>query len=158
MPYQDLLRVRTAGVQVSELSSFLERETGRIDLASVSHSWLIFSDGFASGRMWSAMIKRAFDITVSLLLLVIALPVILITAIAIRLESNGPAIYRQRRVGLYNQPFEIPKLRSMREDAELGGRRYGPKRTIHASRASAASSARCGSTNFPRFGPSCWVR
>lgn len=121
LPYQDLLRVRTAGVQVSELSSFLERETGRIDLASVSHSWLIFSDGFASGRMWSAMIKRAFDITVSLLLLVIALPVILITAIAIRLESNGPAIYRQRRVGLYNQPFEIPKLRSMRQDAELGG-------------------------------------
>ena len=71
--------------------------------------------------MWSAMIKRAFDITVSLLLLVIALPVILITAIAIRLESNGPAIYRQRRVGLYNQPFESPKLRSMRQDAELGG-------------------------------------
>jgi sugar transferase (PEP-CTERM system associated) len=121
LPYQDLLRVRTAGVQVSELSSFLERETGRIDLASVSHSWLIFSDGFASGRMWSAMVKRAFDITVSLLLLVVALPIILVTAIAIKLESRGPAFYRQRRVGLFNQPFDIPKLRSMRQDAELAG-------------------------------------
>ncbi|WP_312488735.1 TIGR03013 family XrtA/PEP-CTERM system glycosyltransferase [Sphingomonas sp.] len=121
LPYQDLLRVRTAGVQVSELSSFLERETGRIDLASVSHSWLIFSDGFASGRMWSAMVKRAFDIMVSLILLTVALPVILITALAIRLESKGSAFYRQRRVGLYNQTFDIPKLRSMRQDAELAG-------------------------------------
>lgn len=121
LPYQDLLRVRTTGVQVSELSSFLERETGRIDLASVSHSWLIFSEGFSSGRMWSAMYKRAFDISVSLILLVVALPIILLTAIAIRLESRGPAFYRQRRVGLFNEPFEILKLRSMRQDAEAAG-------------------------------------
>ncbi len=121
LPYQDLLRVRTTGVQVSELSSFLERETGRIDLASVSHSWLIFSEGFSSGRMWSAMYKRAFDIAVSLILLVVALPIILLTAIAIRLESRGPAFYRQRRVGLFNEPFEILKLRSMRQDAEVAG-------------------------------------
>ncbi|WP_343528376.1 TIGR03013 family XrtA/PEP-CTERM system glycosyltransferase [Sphingomonas sp.] len=121
LPYQDLLRVRTTGVQVSELSSFLERQTGRIDLASVSHSWLIFSEGFSSGRMWSAMVKRAFDIVVSLILLMVALPVILVTAVAIRLESRGPVIYRQQRVGLYNQPFDILKLRSMRQDAESGG-------------------------------------
>ncbi|MCT8003215.1 TIGR03013 family PEP-CTERM/XrtA system glycosyltransferase [Sphingomonas sanguinis] len=121
LPYQDLLRVRTTGVQVCELSSFLERQTGRIDLASVSHSWLIFSEGFASGRMWSAMFKRAFDISVSLILLVFALPVILITAIAIRLESRGPAFYRQRRIGLFNEPFDILKLRSMRQDAEVAG-------------------------------------
>ncbi len=121
LPYQDLLRVRTTGVHVSEISTFLEQQTGRIDLASVSHSWLIFSDGFASGRMWSAMAKRAFDISVSLILLVFAVPVILVTAILIRLESRGPAFYRQRRVGLFNQPFDIPKLRSMRQDAELAG-------------------------------------
>ncbi len=121
LPYQDLLRVRTTGVQVYELSSFLERQTGRIDLASVSHSWLIFSEGFASGRMWSAMFKRTFDITVSLILLVFAVPVILLTGIAIRLESRGPAFYRQRRIGLFNQPFDILKLRSMRQDAEIAG-------------------------------------
>ena len=121
LPYQDLLRVRTAGVQVFELSSFLERETGRIDLASVSHSWLIFSDGFSSGRVRSVILKRAFDVTVSLALLVAAVPIIAITAIAIRLESKGPVFYRQRRVGLFNQAFDIPKLRSMRQDAELAG-------------------------------------
>lgn len=122
LPVQDLLRVKTTGVQVVDLSTFLERETGRIDLASVSPSSLIFSDGFASGRMLSGAFKRAFDIVASLLLLLLTLPVILVTALAIKLESNGPAFYRQRRVGLYNQGFDIIKLRSMRQDAETGGR------------------------------------
>lgn len=121
LPLKDLLRVKTTGVHVSEFSTFLERETGRIDLASVNPSWLIFSDGFASGRMLSAMAKRAFDILASGLLLALALPVILITALAIKLESRGPAFYRQRRVGLFNEPFDILKLRSMRQDAEVAG-------------------------------------
>ncbi len=121
LPLKDLLRVRTTGVQVSEISSFLERETGRIDLNSVNPSWLIFSDGFASTRMLSSVFKRAFDIVASGLLLAITLPVILLTAIAIKLESRGPAFYRQRRVGLYNEDFDILKLRSMRQDAEVAG-------------------------------------
>ncbi len=122
LPLKDLLRVKTTGVLVSEISSFLERETGRIDLGSVNPSWLIFSDGFASGRMISSVFKRAFDIVASLILLVVTLPVILLTAIAIKLESRGPAFYRQRRVGLYNQSFDILKLRSMRQDAEVAGK------------------------------------
>ncbi len=121
LPLKDLLRVRTTGVQVSEISSFLERETGRIDLNSVNPSWLIFSDGFASTRMLSSVFKRAFDIVASGLLLAITLPVILLTALAIKLESKGPAFYRQRRVGLYNESFDILKLRSMRQDAEVAG-------------------------------------
>ena len=121
LPLKDLLRVKTTGVMVSDISSFLERETGRIDLSSVNPSWLIFSDGFASGRMLSSALKRAFDIIASLLLLVLTLPIVVLTAIAIKLESRGPALYRQRRVGLYNQPFDILKLRSMRQDAELAG-------------------------------------
>ena len=121
LPLKDLLRVRTTGVQVNEFSAFLERETGRIDLQTVNPSSLIFTEGFSSGRMLTAIVKRAFDVIVSLLLLIVALPVILLTALAIRLESKGPAFYRQRRVGLFNQTFEIPKLRSMRQDAEAGG-------------------------------------
>ncbi|AXJ94762.1 MULTISPECIES: TIGR03013 family XrtA/PEP-CTERM system glycosyltransferase [unclassified Sphingomonas] len=121
LPLKDLLRVRTTGVAVSEISTFLERETGRIDLNSVNPSWLIFSDGFSSGRMVSGVVKRAFDVAASLLLLVLTLPVIVAAAVAIKLESRGPAFYRQRRVGLYNQPFEILKLRSMRQDAEVAG-------------------------------------
>jgi sugar transferase (PEP-CTERM system associated) len=122
LPLRDLLRVRTAGVQVSEISTFLERETGRVDLQSVNPSWLIFSDGFSSGRFLSGLVKRAFDIAASLLLLAVALPVILVTALLIKVESPGPAFYRQRRVGLYNQPFDILKLRSMRQDAEVAGK------------------------------------
>jgi sugar transferase (PEP-CTERM system associated) len=122
LPLKDLLRVKTTGVTVSEISSFLERETGRIDLNSVNPSWLIFSDGFASGRMLSSAFKRAFDVAASLLLLILTLPVILVTALAIKLESKGPAFYRQRRVGLYNEGFDIIKLRSMRQDAEVGGK------------------------------------
>ena len=122
LPVRDLLRVKTAGVQVIDLPGFLERETGRIDLASVNPSSLIFSDGFAGARMLSCFFKRAFDISASLLLLALTWPVIAVTAAAIKLESRGPAFYRQRRVGLYNEPFDIVKLRSMRDDAEAPGR------------------------------------
>ena len=121
LPLKDLLRIKTTGVHVNEISTFLERETGRVDLDSVSPSWLIFSDGFSSGRMLSSAFKRLFDISASLVLLVIALPLILIGMIAVKLDSKGPAFYRQRRVGLYGVGFDIIKLRSMRIDAEVGG-------------------------------------
>jgi sugar transferase (PEP-CTERM system associated) len=121
LPLNDLIRVKTTGVHVNELSSFLERETGRVDLDTVNPSWLIFSDGFSSGRRISGAAKRLFDIVASLLLLCLAAPIILITAIAIRLESKGSPLFRQTRVGRYNQPFELFKLRSMRSDAESVG-------------------------------------
>jgi sugar transferase (PEP-CTERM system associated) len=121
LPLNDLIRVKTTGVHVNELSSFLERETGRVDLDTVNPSWLIFSDGFSSGRRISGAAKRLFDIVASLILLCLAAPVILITAIAIRMESKGSPLFRQMRVGRYNQPFELFKLRSMRSDAESVG-------------------------------------
>ncbi|MBA4047257.1 MAG: sugar transferase [Sphingomonas sp.] len=122
LPLKDLLRIKTTGVHVNEISTFLERETGRVDLDSVNPSWLIFSDGFSSGRMLSSAFKRLFDIAASLVLLALTLPVIMVTAIAIKAESKGPVFYRQRRVGLYNVGFDIIKLRSMRQDAEVAGK------------------------------------
>ncbi len=122
LPLKDLLRIKTTGVHVNEISTFLERETGRVDLDSVNPSWLIFSDGFSSGRMLSGVFKRLFDIAASLILIVLTAPLVLATAIAIKLESNGPILYRQRRVGLYNVGFDIVKLRSMRVDAEVNGK------------------------------------
>lgn len=127
LPLKDLLRVKTKGVHVSDFSSLVERETGRVDLDTLNPSWLIFSDGFASGRVISTMAKRVFDVTVSLSLLVFALPLIGIFALLIKLESPGPAFYRQVRVGHFGQTFEIPKLRSMRQDAEAGGIAWAQK-------------------------------
>jgi sugar transferase (PEP-CTERM system associated) len=121
LPLSDLLRVKTTGVDVKDLSSFLERETGRVDLDSLNPSWLIFSDGFSAGRRLSSLGKRLFDMLVSAAILVLTAPLILLTALLIKLESPGPAFFRQRRIGLFGEPFEILKLRSMREDAEVGG-------------------------------------
>ncbi|MGE0178787.1 MAG: TIGR03013 family XrtA/PEP-CTERM system glycosyltransferase [Sphingomonas sp.] len=122
LPLNDLLRIKTTGVEVHDFSTFLERETGRVDLDSLNPSWLIFSDGFSAGRRLSSWGKRLFDLAVSLSVLVLTAPVILIAAIAVKLESKGPAFYRQQRVGRYGETFDVIKLRSMRTDAEVGGK------------------------------------
>ncbi|MEE9433062.1 MAG: TIGR03013 family XrtA/PEP-CTERM system glycosyltransferase [Sphingorhabdus sp.] len=122
IPLDDLLRIKTTGVHVNDMSSFIERETGRVDLDSVNPSWLIFSDGFSSGRRISGISKRLFDMLVSSILLLASAPIIALFAILIKLESRGPAIYRQERVGLFGQTYFVNKLRSMRNDAEGDGK------------------------------------
>lgn len=124
LPLKDLLRIKTKGVHVNDFSSFIERETGRVDLDTVNPSWLIFSDGFSSSRMFSSAVKRIFDITASLILLVLTLPVIALFAVLVKLDSKGPAFFRQTRVGLYGEPFTLIKLRSMRTDAEKDGAKW----------------------------------
>jgi len=127
VPMKDLLRIKTAGVHVNDFSSFLERETGRVDLDTVNPSWLIFSDGFSSGRAVSSVAKRLFDITASAVLLLLTTPIIVIFAVLVKLDSRGPAFFRQTRVGLYGQSFDVVKLRSMRVDAEADGARWASK-------------------------------
>jgi sugar transferase (PEP-CTERM system associated) len=127
LPLNDLLRIKTAGVHVNDFSSFVERETGRVDLDSVNPSWLIFSDGFSSLRAFSAAAKRVFDVSASAVLLVLTGPVILLFALLVKFDSKGPAFFRQTRVGLYGQDFEVIKLRSMRTDAEAAGAQWATK-------------------------------
>ncbi|MBA3055169.1 MAG: TIGR03013 family PEP-CTERM/XrtA system glycosyltransferase [Sphingomonadales bacterium] len=124
LPLHDLLRIKTAGVHVNDFSSFIERETGRVDLDTVNPSWLIFSDGFSSGRAVSGVAKRLFDVIASLILLALTLPVIVLFALLVKLDSKGPAFFRQTRVGLYGQTFNLVKLRSMRVDAEAAGAQW----------------------------------
>ncbi len=134
LPLKDLLRIKTAGVHVNDFSSFIERETGRVDLDTVNPSWLIFSDGFSSGRAVSSVAKRLFDITASALLLLLTAPVIVIFAVAVKLDSKGPAFFRQSRVGLFGQTFDVIKLRSMRTDAEVAGAQWATENDPRVTR------------------------
>jgi len=121
LPLADLLRVKTTGVHVNDIASFLERETGRVDLATTNPSGLIFSDGFSAGQRISKAGKRLFDIAASLIVLVVGLPLVVVAGIAVKLDSKGPVFYRQPRVGLFGEPYDIVKIRSMRTDAEAAG-------------------------------------
>ncbi|MFN3468649.1 MAG: TIGR03013 family XrtA/PEP-CTERM system glycosyltransferase [Novosphingobium sp.] len=134
LPLKDLLRIKTTGVHVNDFSTFMERETGRVDLDTVNPSWLIFSDGFSSGRALSSAAKRIFDIVASLLLLVLTLPVIVLFALLVKIDSKGPAFFRQTRVGLYGQTFELIKLRSMRIDAEANGAQFAQQNDPRVTR------------------------
>jgi len=120
MPVQALLECKLQGVTVSDYSAFWERETGKMDLDALHPSWLIFSDGFVGGWM-QATLKRGFDVAASLLPLFFSFPVMVLTALLIRLESRGPVFYRQERVGLNGKTFMLLKFRSMRTDAEKDG-------------------------------------
>jgi sugar transferase (PEP-CTERM system associated) len=121
LPIRELLDCRLEGIDVIDAASFLERESGRISLANLHPSWLIFSDGFRAGPLASA-IKRALDIVLTFGTLALLAPLLLLVAFAIRLDSRGPIFYRQRRVGLDGRSFEIIKFRSMVVDAEGDGR------------------------------------
>ena len=122
LPLNDLLRVKTTGVHVNDIASFIERETGRVDLATTNPSGLIFSDGFSAGQRISKVSKRLFDILASLIVLIVGLPLIIVAGIAVMLDSRGPVFYRQPRVGLFGEPYDIFKIRSMRTDAEAAGK------------------------------------
>ena len=122
-PVHDLLDCKLSGYDVIDLLGFFERETGKIKLDIMSPSWMIFSDGFNQSGMQSVQ-KRIFDIVISLGLLSISWPFMLMVAIAIKFEDKGKGsvFYRQIRVGQHWQLFNVYKFRSMREDAEKGGK------------------------------------
>lgn len=134
LPLADLLRIKTTGVHVNDFSSFIERETGRVDLDTVNPSWLIFSDGFSSGRAISSVMKRLFDIAASSLLLALTAPLIALFALLVKLDSKGPAFYKQTRVGLFGQAFDVIKLRSMRTDAEVDGAQFAQENDPRVTR------------------------
>ena len=119
-PTAELLECRMRGIQVSDIVTFLERESGRVSVDLMHPSWLIFSNGFRSDLVRLAS-KRCFDIAVSLGMLAVTLPISLLTAALIWLEDRGPVFYRQSRMGQNGRPFWIVKFRSMRVNAEPDG-------------------------------------
>jgi sugar transferase (PEP-CTERM system associated) len=120
MPVTDLLQCKLQGVEIDEGITFFEAITGKIMVEKVKPGWLIFSEGFRAGRI-RLVIKRIMDFVFSVSGILISLPITLLTALCIKLESPGPIFYRQERVGERGRHFSVIKFRSMRQDAEKHG-------------------------------------
>jgi len=121
MPLRQLLDCKVSGIKVYDLATHFEKTLGQIRLDYLNASWLIFGDGFNQGA-WRTAVKRVFDIFSATMLILASAPVMLLAAIFIKLESAGPALYHQQRVGLNGRCFSITKFRSMRTDAEKDGK------------------------------------
>jgi sugar transferase (PEP-CTERM system associated) len=135
IPFNAFLECRLAGVQVTELTAFLERETGKVRVDLAHPSWTMFAGGFRQNSLQSRL-ERMFDICASLALLALTWPVMLLTVLAIKLEDGvmAPMLYRQVRVGERGQTFGLLKFRSMREDAERDGARWAAANDTRVTR------------------------
>lgn len=118
LPVDELLRCRCLnGMDVVDGNTFYEMLTGKFLVSSINPAWLIFSDGFRKSRLRS-MLKRLEDLVASLILLTLSAPVMLVAAIFIKLDSEGPLLFSQERLGLGHKPYKLYKLRSMVDNAE----------------------------------------
>ena len=122
-PLHDLLECRVKGIDVLDLMNFLERETGKVKLDVMNPSWIIFSEGFNRNAL-REFVRRAFDLVASAGLLAIAWPLMIVAAVAVKFEDGirAPVFYRQRRVGLDGEVFNLLKFRSMSVNAEADGK------------------------------------
>jgi sugar transferase (PEP-CTERM system associated) len=120
LPAEQLVAAKLTGVTVEDAVAAYERLTGKVLLEELKLSTLVFAQGFNVSRR-RRFVKRASDLTFSALALLIASPLILLTAVAVWILSGRPVLYRQERVGQHESQFMLYKFRSMRLDAEAGG-------------------------------------
>jgi len=117
MPYTELLNCKVRGISIIDGESFYERITGKLLVEKINPSWLIFSDGFVKTPV-SKFIKRVVGFVLSALMFLCLSPLLILVSIVIRLDSRGPILFSQERVGENGEIFTIYKFRSMRTDAE----------------------------------------
>ena len=117
LPTKELLKCRVDGIEVIDGNDFYENLSGKLTVSSINPSWLIFSGGFHKSTMRRFM-KRSSDVVLSILLLIICLPLIILTAILIKIDSLGPILFSQERIGEKGKSYFIYKFRSMVENAE----------------------------------------
>jgi sugar transferase (PEP-CTERM system associated) len=116
-PAESLIKLKLDGIEVLDVHTFYERLKGKILLNGLQPSWLIFAPGFKKTK-FIKLEKRAFDIILSSIGLIVTIPISIITALLIKLDSGGPIIYKQERIGENGCTFNLLKFRSMRADAE----------------------------------------
>jgi len=119
-PVKDMLALRVGGYQVVEWPGFFEKLSGRIPIDNLAPSFFIFNEGFRKNRIL-LLIRRVLSAIVAAVFLVLLLPVFLVVAVFIKIDSSGRVLYSQVRVGQHNMPIRIYKFRSMRNDAEKNG-------------------------------------
>ncbi|MFZ6645808.1 TIGR03013 family XrtA/PEP-CTERM system glycosyltransferase [Undibacterium sp. TJN25] len=120
-PLQELLDCKLIGVKVIDAATFIEREACQIRVESLQPGWLVFGDGFNQSFL-RKFGKQAFDMLVSALIFAVTLPIMLITALLIFIEDQGPIFYKQERVGKNGRTYMVLKFRSMGSDAEKSGK------------------------------------
>lgn len=135
LPMEDLLECKMEGVKIVDGATFYERESRKVALEMISHGWLVFSDGFSVSSVYG-MGKRSLDVLAASTLLVLGLPLMILTAIAIKIEDGlaAPVFYSQERVGLNGQIFRVHKFRSMITDAEKNGAVWASKNDARVTR------------------------
>lgn len=135
-PLNDFLDCKLAGVPSCDALSFCERELGKIDITLLQPSWMLYSDGFKYSKR-RLMAKRLFDLVLASAFFIVLWPFMLLTAIAVKLESPGSVLYHQVRVGLNGRHFRIYKFRSMRQDAEKNGAVWAQKNDARVTKVGA---------------------
>ena len=133
LPVQALLELKGMGIDIWDGHHLYEEESGRLPINDFKPSAIIFSREFNQGIVIRT-IKRSLDLSISLVGLVVALPLMVVIGILIKLDSPGPVLYQQVRVGLRAQPYMIWKFRSMFTDAEKGGARWTSEKDPRISR------------------------
>lgn len=116
-PMDELLKLRLRGVHIEEATSWLEKISGKIEVEQLYPSWIIYAQGFRFSTPFRVF-RRLLAFSVSLLGLLLTLPLMPFVVLAIKLDSPGPVLYRQERVGRGGKPFFCYKFRTMRQDAE----------------------------------------
>jgi sugar transferase (PEP-CTERM system associated) len=119
-PAQELVTLRLRGMKIEDCHDFYERLMSKIAVTDLQPRWIVLSQGFRRNH-WVVFTKRVIDMVVAAVGLILSAPISLLTAVAIRLDSAGPILYRQERVGQGEQPFTLYKFRSMCDGAEPDG-------------------------------------
>ena len=122
---RDILSMKLSGIEVKSYFDYMIENEGKIEVEFISEEWLLQAYGFKILRSQiQNNIKRVFDIVMAIIIGVMTLPIMLVAAIIVRLESPGPIIYSQDRVGENGKEFKVHKFRSMRNDAEKDGAKW----------------------------------